>query len=86
MIVPPGVWLLLVLTFFVAAVLRYHAVSDGTSSPSDPTNRPPASAACRSNRTKIFIFVFATFFAGIAGRVAVFLSEQPRRPHHRQRI
>jgi ribose transport system permease protein len=66
MIVPPGVWLLLILSLFVAAVLRYtrfgrHVFAIGSNEQTARLCGVPIA------RTKIFIFVFATVFAGIAG-------------------
>ena len=66
MIVPPGVWLLIVLTFFVAGVLRFtrfgrHIFAIGSN---EQTARL---CGVRVVRTKLYIFIFATFFAGVAG-------------------
>jgi ribose/xylose/arabinose/galactoside ABC-type transport system permease subunit len=66
MIVPPGVWLLIVLTLLVAAVLRYtrfgrHVFAIGSNEQTARLCGVPIV------RTKIYIFVFATIFAGIAG-------------------
>jgi ribose transport system permease protein len=66
MIVPPGVWMLIFLTFFVAGVLRYtrfgrHIFAIGSNEQTARLCGVPIA------RTKIFIFIFATFFAGIAG-------------------
>jgi ribose transport system permease protein len=66
MIVPPGVWLLIVLTLFVAAVLRFtrfgrHVFAIGSNEQTARLCGVPIM------RTKIYIFVFATIFAGIAG-------------------
>ena len=66
MIVPPGVWLLIVLTFFVACILHFtrfgrHVFAIGSNEQTARLCGVPVA------RTKIFIFIFGTFFAGIAG-------------------
>lgn len=66
MIVPPGVWLLLILSLLVAAVLRYtrfgrHVFAIGSNEQTARLCGVPVT------RTKLLIFVFATVFAGIAG-------------------
>ncbi len=66
MIVPPGVWLLIFLTLFVAAVLKFtrfgrHIFAIGSNEQTARLCGVPIA------RTKILIFIFATFFAGIAG-------------------
>jgi ribose transport system permease protein len=66
MIVPPGVWLLIILTILVAAVLRFtrfgrHIFAIGSNEQTARLCGVPIT------RTKILIFVFATVFAGIAG-------------------
>lgn len=66
MVAPPGVWLLILLTFFVAGVLRFtrfgrHIYAIGSNEQTARLCGIPIT------RTKIFIFIFATFFAGIAG-------------------
>ena len=65
MILPPGVWLMLVLTVLVALVLRYtrfgrHIYAIGSNEQTARLCGVPIT------RTKILIFVFATFFAGVA--------------------
>ena len=66
MIVPPGVWLLIVLTFFVAGILHFtrfgrHIFAIGSNEQTARLCGVPV------NRTKLLIFIFATFFAGVAG-------------------
>jgi ribose/xylose/arabinose/galactoside ABC-type transport system permease subunit len=66
MIVPWGVWLLILLTLFVALVLRYtrfgrHVFAIGSNEQTARLCGIPVA------RTKILIFIFATVFAGIAG-------------------
>ena len=66
MIVPPGVWLLIVLTLFVAAILRFtrfgrHIFAIGSNEQTARLCGIPVV------RTKLLIFIFATFFAGVAG-------------------
>jgi ribose transport system permease protein len=66
MIVPPGVWLLILLTLLVAGILRFtrfgrHIFAIGSNEQTARLCGVPIA------RTKILIFVFATFFAGIAG-------------------
>ncbi|HEX4055955.1 MAG TPA: ABC transporter permease [Tepidisphaeraceae bacterium] len=66
MIVPPGVWLLLILSLFVTLVLRYtrfgrHVFAIGSNEHTARLCGVPIT------RTKLLIFVFATIFAGIAG-------------------
>ena len=66
MIVPPGVWLLLILSLFVTLVLRYtrfgrHVFAIGSNEHTARLCGVPVT------RTKLLIFVFATIFAGIAG-------------------
>jgi ribose transport system permease protein len=66
MIVPPGVWLLIVLTFFVAGILHFtrfgrHIFAIGSNEQTARLCGVPV------GRTKLLIFIFATFFAGIAG-------------------
>jgi ribose/xylose/arabinose/galactoside ABC-type transport system permease subunit len=66
MIFPPGVWLLIVLTFFVAGILRYtrfgrHVFAIGSNEQTARLCGVPVV------RTKLCLFVFATLFAGIAG-------------------
>jgi ribose transport system permease protein len=66
MIVPPGVWLLLILGVLVAVVLRYtrfgrHVFAIGSNEQTARLCGVPV------GRTKVLIFVFATVFAGIAG-------------------
>jgi ribose/xylose/arabinose/galactoside ABC-type transport system permease subunit len=66
MIVPPGVWLLLVLTVLLALVLRYtrfgrHIFAIGSNEQTARLCGIPIA------RTKILIFWFATLFAGVAG-------------------
>ncbi|MGA2443157.1 MAG: ABC transporter permease [Tepidisphaeraceae bacterium] len=66
MIVPSGVWLLIVLTLFVAGVLRFtrfgrHVFAIGSNEQTARLCGIPVA------RTKLFIFIFATFFAGVAG-------------------
>jgi ribose/xylose/arabinose/galactoside ABC-type transport system permease subunit len=66
MIVPPGVWLLILLTLFVAGVLRYtrfgrHIFAIGSNEQTARLCGVPVA------RTKLLIFIFATFFAGVAG-------------------
>jgi len=66
MIVPPGVWLLLVLTLLVAGILRFtrfgrHIFAIGSNEQTARLCGVPVA------RTKLLIFIFATFFAGVAG-------------------
>jgi ribose/xylose/arabinose/galactoside ABC-type transport system permease subunit len=66
MIVPPGVWLLIVLTILLALILRYtrfgrHIFAIGSNEQTARLCGIPIA------RTKILIFTFATFFAGVAG-------------------
>jgi ribose/xylose/arabinose/galactoside ABC-type transport system permease subunit len=66
MIVPPGVWLLILLTFFVAGILHYtrfgrHIFAIGSNEQTARLCGVPV------RRTKLLIFIFATFFAGVAG-------------------
>jgi ribose/xylose/arabinose/galactoside ABC-type transport system permease subunit len=66
MLMPPGVWLLVVLSLFVAGVLRYtrfgrHVFAIGSNEQTARLCGVPVA------RTKVMIFVFATVFAGIAG-------------------
>jgi ribose transport system permease protein len=66
MLMPPGVWLLVVLSLFVATVLRYtrfgrHVFAIGSNEQTARLCGVPVA------RTKVLIFVFATVFAGIAG-------------------
>jgi len=66
MIVPVGVWLMLGLTLLVAGVLKFtrfgrHIFAIGSNEQTARLCGVPVS------RTKLFIFIFATFFAGVAG-------------------
>jgi ribose transport system permease protein len=66
MIVPSGVWLLIALTLIVAFILRYtrfgrHIFAIGSNEQTARLCGIPVA------RTKIYIFIFATFLAGIAG-------------------
>jgi ribose/xylose/arabinose/galactoside ABC-type transport system permease subunit len=66
MIVPPGVWLMLVLTLFVAGVLRYtrfgrHVFAIGSNEHTARLCGVPV------ERTKVLIYLFAALFVGIAG-------------------
>jgi ribose transport system permease protein len=66
MIVPPGVWMMLVLAVFVAAVLRYtrfgrHVFAIGSN---EQTARL---CGVRVERTKVLMYCFAAAFAGVAG-------------------
>ncbi len=66
MLMPSGVWLLVVLSLFVAGVLRYtrfgrHVFAIGSNEQTARLCGVPVA------RTKVLIFVFATVFAGIAG-------------------
>ncbi len=85
MIVPPGVWLLLVLSVFVAAVLRYtrfgrHVFAIGSNEQTARLCGVPV------DQNQAAHFRLRDRLRRDRRRAPVFLSEQPRRPHHRQRI
>ncbi len=66
MLFPPGVWIMFLLTIFVAAVLRYtrfgrHVFAIGSN---EQTARL---CGVRVRRAKILIYVFGALFAGVAG-------------------
>ena len=68
-IFPMGVWIMFLLTIFVSLVLRYtrfgrHVFAIGSNV------QTARLCGVRVNRTKILIYVFAGFFAGIAGLLA----------------
>jgi ribose transport system permease protein len=66
MLAPPGVWLLIVMTIVVVAMLRYtrfgrHVFAVGSN---EQTARL---CGVRINRTKLLVYLTATFLAGLAG-------------------
>jgi ribose/xylose/arabinose/galactoside ABC-type transport system permease subunit len=66
MIFPAGVWIMILLTLFVGATMRYsrfgrHVFAIGSNV------QTARLCGVRVSRTKILMYLFASFFAGIAG-------------------